>query len=478
VTEHKEEITDDAIGEWVKNFTSRIGDGAGDPEENYISTLKLVASCNAGKEFLEIGTGAGRIINIVMFDAKHIVGLEPDTEKFRECKNGFRNNDKVDVCNMTVAQYRVAFPDKKFDVITVSMLLQHVSTVACEEILREVCALLAPHGVAVIGTTHFFEERFLYQHSNVPSSQNAFDAYAKNSGDQPNGLPVRMFSKESLRGALERAALEVVAWGQFSYVRPEKVEEFAHMYQIAPESLRDTGMSQYAVVRHESSAADVFSEVYARNIWGGNRGELFSGSGSRGLPAQNYVQAVRRFIGEAHVRSVVDVGCGDFKIGAEIASACEHFTGTDIVPALIEQLQRTHGNDRVRFYCLDVARGEMPDGELCLVRQVFQHLSNSEILAALRRLRKYEHVIFTEFYPAPTDFKRKNVDIVHGSDTRLLAGSGVYLDEPPFALSGLIPFLEVPAHEGSRPTNAYQRGTIKSFLWFPAQVHHDGHEGH
>jgi hypothetical protein len=41
----------------------------------------------------------------------------------------------------------------------------------------------------------------------------------------------------------------------------------------------------------------------------------------------------------------------------------------------------------------------LPDGDVCLIRQVFQHLSNAEVNEVLRKLNKFKKVYITEGYP-------------------------------------------------------------------------------
>jgi SAM-dependent methyltransferase len=179
----------------------------------------------------------------------------------------------------------------------------------------------------------------------------------------------------------------------------------------------------------------IFSEVYRRNQWGGAPGEFCSGSGSRGPQTLLYIETVRRFIADNDIKTVVDIGCGDFVIGREIAHYCEHYIGVDVVPDLIAHLSRHFGSDRVEFRCIDAARDPLPTADLCLVRQVLQHLSNRDIQAIIEKLGPYRSIIVTEHYPARSSFKAYNLDKITGPDVRAYDGSAVYLDKPPFNLA-------------------------------------------
>jgi hypothetical protein len=110
---------------------------------------------------------------------------------------------------------------------------------------------------------------------------------------------------------------------------------------------------------------------------------------------------------------------------------------------------------------LDAAGSEqLPPAELCLIRQVLQHLSNAQISAILAKLGAFPYVIVTEHQPADQDFIFANVDKVHGPFTRLFSGSGVYLDEPPFNLNVQL-LLETASP--SQAGDVHGRGKIRTF---------------
>lgn len=212
------------------------------------------------------------------------------------------------------------------------------------------------------------------------------------------------------------------------------------------------------------SAREVFSEIYQDNLWGGKDGELFSGLGSRFAPAERYVGVILEFIKRNKITSVVDLGCGDFEIGRHIAPACASYIGVDVVPAVIENNQKKYGNKHTRFECLDIAEDILPDAQLCLIRQVLQHLSNKEIIDVLTKARKYKHLIVTEHFP--NKITSINKDKVHGFGTRVEENSAVFLAEPPFNAAALDLLLEVRAvilNQSGEPEECPEMGTIRSY---------------
>ena len=213
---------------------------------------------------------------------------------------------------------------------------------------------------------------------------------------------------------------------------------------ILPETVRSIWRrQQLEAVRRRNSGrqvADIFMEIYRQNRWGGDRGSFNSGSGSSSTHADAYARAICAFIRDHNVRRVVDLGCGDFRIGARLVGAEITYTGIDIVPDLVRANTERHGGERVRFACLDIISDPLPEGDLCLIRQVLQHLSNEQISGVLANVAKYRYVIVTEHYPAPGALRQQNLDKPCGEDVRIYDGSAVYLDAPPFnrPVSGLL----------------------------------------
>jgi hypothetical protein len=218
--------------------------------------------------------------------------------------------------------------------------------------------------------------------------------------------------------------------------------------QLFPNALlefrRDLLRKRMRKTNERKAVGEVFSKIYSNNIWGGVTGEFFSGSGSRGPVADTYCEFVTSFIKEKGIKSVVDVGCGDFSIGSRIAQSVESYIGIDVVPDLVAFNNKQYGDEGVKFLCLDAVSEQLPDADLCLVRQVFQHLSNQQIESALKKINHFKYILVTEHFPNVNDTFVANKDKPHGADTRIYDQSAVVLDAPPFCVSPIKLVLSVP----------------------------------
>ena len=193
---------------------------------------------------------------------------------------------------------------------------------------------------------------------------------------------------------------------------------------------------------------ETFETIYREKLFGAVPGERFySGNGSVGQFNDSYCELVAQIIHEKGITSIVDLGCGDFRIGRRLAALVDDYVGVDIVPDLIEQNRKEYGSKHLSFACLDIVEDPLPKGDLCLVRQVLQHLNNAEISTVLSKLGIYRWALITENVSAG-EVKCPNVDHVHGPETRLVEGSGVFLTEPPFSL-GAAKTWELPYDETS-----------------------------
>ncbi len=242
---------------------------------------------------------------------------------------------------------------------------------------------------------------------------------------------------------------------------------------VVPKPVRAWVYATRFAVRERSlrrrTPEQVFTDIYARNGWGGDAGAYCSGKGSSiEAIVDPYVAIVERLAGERGFRGMefVDIGCGDFSVGRRLAPLASRYVGADVVGPLVERNQREFGDGKTSFVKLDATRDELPPGDVCFLRQVLQHLGNDQISRILPKLRRYRWVFVTEHHPSPNPGIVPNIDKVHGGHIRLYSNSGVFLDQPPFSLpaESLELVLDLPS---SGLASAADPGVIRTFLYTP-----------
>jgi SAM-dependent methyltransferase len=184
---------------------------------------------------------------------------------------------------------------------------------------------------------------------------------------------------------------------------------------------------------------EVFTRIYESNKWdtdGLAKGSFYSGTGSYGAVAQNYVDFVSQFI-EAHkITSVTDIGCGDFEIGNQITKKNKHvkYIGCDVVEPLIQRNKKEFESENISFKHLDASKSELPKSDLITIRQVLQHLSNDDIQIILSKVSHFKYALISEHLLKEGSQKSFNKNKPTGPDTRMVDSSGVYIDKPPFLI--------------------------------------------
>lgn len=184
-----------------------------------------------------------------------------------------------------------------------------------------------------------------------------------------------------------------------------------------------------------------FEKVYATNEW-----HYGSGEGSLHKHTRGYAQFLQQFLRENHVRSVVDMGCGDWQFSRFIDWTDIQYHGFDLVQSVIDNNIKQFAKPGIEFtrYAGDFA--ELPAADLLIAKDVLQHLAHENIVRFLPTLERYKQCLIT------------NCVNPHGPTTNkdIQDGEFRYLDLrlPPYDLQGR----EVFEFTNNRP------GWLKPFI--------------
>lgn len=181
----------------------------------------------------------------------------------------------------------------------------------------------------------------------------------------------------------------------------------------------------------EESAKEVFTKVYDEAQWGRNaEGEGFSGTGSMVAFSKEYMIFLQNFLREKNIHSVVDIGCGDWEFSQHIDWKGITYKGFDVVQSVIDKNNKKFSKPLITFECVDVINSELPRADLMICKDVFQHLTNGDILLILKQLSKYKYCLITNDIN-PQNFTSDNSEILWRGSYRTLD-----LTKPPFNLKG------------------------------------------
>jgi ubiquinone/menaquinone biosynthesis C-methylase UbiE len=249
---YRYQFDDSALKRMAGNFESRIGVENENHEEDFFDMLRLLVALKAKGALMDVGAGIGRLTAQAKETVAEIVALEPDQERWQACYDSHHEEPGCLVLQQTTTEYIRNNPGKEFDLIIISMVLQHISTGDCLRLLSEIEALLKDDGIALIYTTHSLEETRGFSLSGDPEamymSEQDFNFYAESDpSEQKMGLPVRRISKSELMDVLP-SGIKPIYWRQSSFYTKIGLENFSKQLKIAPEKLADVGKNQFLVV--------------------------------------------------------------------------------------------------------------------------------------------------------------------------------------------------------------------------------------
>lgn len=206
----------------------------------------------------------------------------------------------------------------------------------------------------------------------------------------------------------------------------------------------------------------IFTSTYQNYRWGRKNGEFnfYSGDGSHDLRViSGYVEKISLFLKSLReVTTVVDIGCGDFNIGSQICAYADMYIACDVVEKVITFNTSKFNFPNVKFEVLDATKQELPNGNVVILRQVLQHLSNSDIQKIILKISNggFKFLILTDHQPLGKKWK-PNLDKATGPNIRTDFNSGLDLSIEPFSLN----FMEIELIDEVEIEDGY----IRTFIY-------------
>merc|ERR1711879_340528 len=179
----------------------------------------------------------------------------------------------------------------------------------------------------------------------------------------------------------------------------------------------------------------VFSNIYKNNVWGNGKNRPTSGGGSSPGATLQYRLYLHALLTNKHIKSVVDVGCGDWAFSRLIDWSGVDYKGFDLVENVIVKDKEQYEAPNIHF-AVGNALEELPKADLLIIKDVLQHLSLGDIQKFLDvnvLNGKYKYVLVTGGHSK--DRFVPNVDIEPGHVRE------VSLEIPPFNVTQAKPVL-------------------------------------
>ena len=142
----------------------------------------------------------------------------------------------------------------------------------------------------------------------------------------------------------------------------------------------------------------IFTNIYENKMWGDS--EFNSGPGSEIEPNKDtYIPFLKKFILDNSIKSVIDLGCGNFKCGPLLYDDLDiTYTGYDTYKKLIEHNSNEYSLSKYKFIHLDFFsfKEQIIGGDLCILKDVLQHWSLDYIYNFLDYLvesKKFKYIL-------------------------------------------------------------------------------------
>lgn len=151
----------------------------------------------------------------------------------------------------------------------------------------------------------------------------------------------------------------------------------------------------------------VFSKIYKEDLW-----QDGSGGGSKVENVGEYVDVLQKYIDKPEVKTVVDLGCGDWQFSKFLDLSSVLYLGVDVVDSVIDSNINLYSASNIDFINRDIITYELPQVDLIICKDVLQHLSNRDVISVLIKIIKSSKfaLITNDFNPESTS----NIDIENG----------------------------------------------------------------
>lgn len=175
----------------------------------------------------------------------------------------------------------------------------------------------------------------------------------------------------------------------------------------------------------------IFDNIYLKKLWLNSDGGTESGPGSDIKYSGDYVDYLTAYIHEFKIKSILDVGCGDLNLMRHVLQdvTINKYLGIDISKVVTDRNIKNYPNYNFKNTTLSNSSILTDEYELCLIKDVLQHMTNDNIVEILSHIYKFKHTIITN------DYKDGNEDCGNGGYR------GLNLKSDPFNLNPKYTFL-------------------------------------
>ena len=117
---------------------------------------------------------------------------------------------------------------------------------------------------------------------------------------------------------------------------------------------------------------------------------------------REYIDFLQRKLSELGVKTIVDIGCGDWQFSQFIDWSPYEYLGVDIVSSVIEQNKQKFEKENIKFDVINIfdEHNKIPDADVFIIKDVMIHWRHEQIRQMIPILQsKCKYIIATHCYP-------------------------------------------------------------------------------
>jgi 2-polyprenyl-3-methyl-5-hydroxy-6-metoxy-1,4-benzoquinol methylase len=106
---------------------------------------------------------------------------------------------------------------------------------------------------------------------------------------------------------------------------------------------------------------------------------------------------LQEFLKNHEIKTVVDLGCGDWAFSRYIDWTGIEYIGIDVVKHVVERNQKLFAQDNIKFIHANFKAINIQEADLFLCKDALQHFSNDDIRKVIAHLPKYKHSLIANY---------------------------------------------------------------------------------
>ena len=138
-----------------------------------------------------------------------------------------------------------------------------------------------------------------------------------------------------------------------------------------------------------------------------------SGGGSDPYHTIEYRCFLEKFIRMNNIKSIVDIGCGDWQFSRLMNLDGIKYVGFDVVPRMINRNLKLFSSHSIEFAVMPDNIADVPSADLLLMKDVLQHLPDNVIFEfASKVFSKFKFCLLSNSFVKLNT--QKNINVSHG----------------------------------------------------------------